>query len=189
MINFILRTLTFVILIIWRVYWDINTKKAEIKKPKTDKNKRIIEIILFNVSGIYILVNLFSFVLFPFHNLLIQIIGFVFVIFGFIEAMVDRITLNDNWTRSFEFQIKESHELISTGIYGYVRHPIYGGLILMVPGVLLVSGSYTFIAGLVIMLIAAEIFARREEVLLTKHFDKKYTEYMKTTKKFIPFIY
>ena len=48
----------------------------------------------------------------------------------------------------------------------------------MVPGVLLVSGSYTFIAGLVIMLIAAEIFARREEVLLTKHFDKKYTEYM-----------
>ena len=103
MINFILRTLTFVILIIWRVYWDINTKKAEIKKPKTDKNKRIIEIILFNVSGIYILVNLFSFVLFPFHNLLIQIIGFVFVIFGFIEAMVARITLNDNWTQSFEF--------------------------------------------------------------------------------------
>jgi protein-S-isoprenylcysteine O-methyltransferase Ste14 len=188
-INLILRVVTFSLLIVWRVYWDVNTKKAEIKKPKTDRSKRIIEVILYNDAAIYILINLFALAIFPFHNLFLQIIGFIFVLFGFIEAVVARKTLNDNWTQSYEYQIKKSHELISNGIYSYVRHPIYGGLIFMVTGVLLVSGSYTFIVGLVAMLIAAEIFAQREEKLLTKHFGKKYSEYMKTSKKFIPFVY
>lgn len=188
-IDLFLRLVTFIILIIWRVYWDINTKKAEVKKPKTNQNKRIIEIIIYNVAAFYILANLFGLVMFPFHTFFLQIIGFILVVLGFIEAMVARKTLNDNWTQSYEYQIKKSHELISHGIYSYVRHPIYGGLIFMVSGVLLVSGSYTFIIGLVLMLIAGEIFAKREEKLLTKHFGKKYIEYMKTTKKFIPFVY
>ena len=140
-------------------------------------------------SGVYIVVNLIGFVLFPFNNLYIQIIGFILVSLGFIQAIMARKTLSDNWTESYEYQIKKDHELITKGIYEYVRHPIYGGLILVSTGALLVSGSYTFIAGLIIMLFAAEIFAKREEKLLTKHFGKKYIDYMKITKKFIPFIY
>ena len=187
--NFILRAVTLIILLIWRVYWDLNTKKAEINKPKTDKKNRFVEVILFNVLEIYILVNLFVYPVFSFHNLYVQTLGFVFVIIGFMEAMYARITLNDNWTQSYEYQIKKKHELIKNGIYSLVRHPIYGGLIFMVTGVLMVSGSLTFIPGLILSVFIVNIFARREERILIKHFGKKYEEYMKSTKKFIPFVY
>ena len=188
-INVILRSATLTLLIIWRIYWFLHTKEAAIKKPKTDNNSIIIEIIMFNIGSAYVLINLIGFVLFPFNNLLIQVIGFILIILGFIEAIVARKTLEDNWTESYQYQIKKNHELITWGIYKYVRHPIYGAILLMVPGALLVSGSYTFIAGLIIMLSAAEIFAHREEKLLTKHFGSMYIRYMKTTKKFIPFVY
>lgn len=188
-INFILRLVTLVLLIAWCIYWLSTKKAAEIKKPKTEITKRSIESIMIIYSGAYIIINLIGFVLLPFNNLFVQTSGFVLVVLGFIQAMMARKTLSDNWTESYEYQIKKNHELITKGIYQYVRHPIYGGLILMPTGALLVSGSFTFIAGLIIILFAAEIFAKREEKLLTKHFGKKYVEYMKTTKKFIPFIY
>lgn len=189
-LNFILKLLTLVLFAIWRLYWMLTKKAAAISKPKTDSTRRTVESIMIVFSGVYIVANLVGFVIFPFHsNIAIQIIGFVLVTFGFAEAVIARKTLADNWTESFEYQIKKNHELITKGIYGYVRHPIYGGLLLMVIGSLIVSGSYTFIAGLIIMLFTFEIFARREEKILTKHFGKKYIEYIKTTKKFIPFIY
>ncbi|MEK7633576.1 MAG: isoprenylcysteine carboxylmethyltransferase family protein [Patescibacteria group bacterium] len=188
-IGLILRFVTLVLLIIWKLYWFLNTKEASIKKPKTNNNPRIIEQIFANLATGYIFINLLGYVIFPFKNLFTQIIGFMLVILGFVEGIVARKTLDDNWTNSNEYQIKKDHELITKGIYGYVRHPIYGGILLMVPGVLLVTGSYTFVAGLIIMLLTFEAFARREEKILIKHFGKKYIQYMKTTKKFIPFIY
>ena len=60
---------------------------------------------------------------------------------------------------------------------------------MFVPGALMVAESYIFIPIIVLTLFIIEASSRREEKLLTKHFGKKYTEYMKTTKKFIPFIY
>lgn len=189
-INFILRSLTLVLFTIWRLYWMLTKKAAATNKPKTDSTRRTVESIMIVFSGAYIIANLVGFVIFPFHsNIAIQITGFVLVSLGFAEAMISRKTLADNWTESFEYQIKKDHELITKGIYRYVRHSIYGGLLLMVIGSLIVSGSYTFIVGLIIMLFTFEIFARREEKLLIQYFGKKYTEYMKTTKKFIPFIY
>jgi len=187
--SFILRLLTLVLLVIWRAYWFLTTKEAAIKKPKTDNNPRINEQIFANILTGYILINLFGFVILPFNNISVQTIGFILVLLGFVEGIVARKILDDNWTNSNEYQIKKNHELITNGIYKYVRHPIYGGLLLMVPGVLLVAGSYTFIAGLILMFIVFQALARREEKILSKHFGTKYTQYMKTTKKFIPFIY
>jgi protein-S-isoprenylcysteine O-methyltransferase Ste14 len=181
--------MTLVLLIIWRVYWSLTTKNAAIKKPKTSNYKRIVEIILFVLAGGYIIASLMGFVIFPFNSLLFQVIGFILVIIGFAEAMVARKTLDSNWTESYEYQIKKNHELVTKGIYKYVRHPIYGGILMLPTGALIVSGSYTFIIGFLISLTASQIFARREEKILIKHFGKKYLEYKKTTKKFIPFIY
>lgn len=189
MINLFLRLATLILLIIWRIYWFIHKKEAALKKQKTDNNQRIIEQIFANIAAGYLFISVLGLVILPFNNLVINIIGFAFVSLGFFEGIIARKTLDTNWTNSNEYQIKKDHELITNGIYGYVRHPIYGGMLLMIPGVLMVANSYTFIASLIIMIVIFEAFARREEKLLTKHFGKKYTEYMKTTKKFIPFIY
>jgi len=188
-INFVLRLLTLALLIIWRVYWSIHRKEAVIKKPKTDNTPRIIEQIYSLLAATFVIVNLLGFVILPFKNLSIQIIGFILVVLGFIEGVSARKILDDNWTDSFEYQIKERHELITKGIYKYVRHPIYGGILIMVNGALIVAGSSAVILYFVTMFLIIESYAGREEKLLTKHFGKKYIEYMKTTKKFIPFIY
>ncbi|MEK7096833.1 MAG: isoprenylcysteine carboxylmethyltransferase family protein [Patescibacteria group bacterium] len=188
-IDLILRLTTLVLLIIWRVYWFLTAKNALAKKPKTKTNVGYFEKILIGVTGGYLFINLIGFVIFPFNNIFIQFVGLVFVILGFTECIVARKNLDTNWTESYEYQIKKDHELITKGIYGYVRHPIYGGILMMFPGSLIVAGSYSFLVVLIIILIGIEIFARREEKLLTKHFGKKYIEYMKATKKFIPFVY
>ena len=184
-----LRLLTLILLAILEAYWEINKRKAMMLKPITSNKSRMVEIISLILIETFVLLNLLGLVIFPFKNLIIQFFGFLLVLIGFSESMIARKTLSDNWTESYKYQIKKNHKLITKGIYQYVRHPIYGGLILVSTGALLVSGSYTFIAGLIIMLFAAEIFAKREEKLLTKHFGKKYIDYMKITKKFIPFIY
>lgn len=188
-ISFMLRLVTLVLLAIWRIYWFLHKKEAAIKKPKTEFNTRFFEQILLVLIGSYVLINLLGFVIFPFDNIFIQTIGLVLVILGITENIIARKTLDANWTECYQYQIKKNHELITKGIYSYVRHPIYGGLILFIPGALMVAGSYTFIAGLIVTLFSVEVFARREEKLLIKHFGKKYIEYKKTTKKFIPFVY
>lgn len=188
-INLILRIATLLLLIIWRLYWFLSEKKALIKKPKTKTGVGYFEKILIGVTGGYLFINLIGFVIFPFNNLFFEIIGFIFVLLGFAECVIARKILDTNWTESYEYQIKKGHELITDGIYKYVRHPIYGGILIMFSGSLIVAGSYTFLGAFIVILIGIEIFAKREEKLLTQYFGKKYTEYMKTTKKFIPFIY
>lgn len=189
MIGIFLRFATLLLLIIWRVYWFLHKEEAALKKPKTENNKRLFEQILIFSIGFYVIINLLGYVVFQFTSSVIQIIGFIFVCLGVFESMTARKTLDDNWTESYEYQIKKNHELITQDVYRYVRHPIYGGLLLMVPGALMVSGTYIFILFLAIMFAALNIFANREEKILKKHFGKKYLDYMKTTKKLIPFIY
>ena len=184
-----MRLLTLALLVIFRLYWFLHENESAIKKPKTTYKKRIIERVFGRIVAGYLVLNLLGFIIYPFHNIIINLIGLALVIFGFIEAIFARKILDSNWTDANEYQIKKDHELITKGIYKYVRHPIYGGILLMVPGVLLVAGSYTFIIAFFILLMVLESFARREEKLLTKHFGSKYKDYMKTTKKFIPFVY
>lgn len=188
-IYLILRLSALTLLIIMRAYWFVRTKEAEIKKPKTDDTPRKAEQISNILAAIYVFINLLGIVIFPFKNLSFQIFGLILVSLGFIQSISARKTLDSNWTDSFEYQIKKEHELITKGIYKYVRHPIYGGILIMINGALIVAGTYTFIVFFLGMLLVLESYAKREENLLTKHFGKKYTEYMKTTKKFIPFVY
>lgn len=188
-IDLMFRLVTLLLLVIWRLYWFLTAKEAMLNKPKTVITKKTIKSIRVTLMGAYVVVNLLGFIVFPFHNFFIQIIGLALVFLGFSQAIVARKKLADNWTESYEYQIKKNHELITDGIYKYVRHPIYGALLIMPTGALIVSSSYTFIICFIFILFAIEIFAKREEKLLTKHFGKKYVEYKKTTKKFIPFIY
>lgn len=172
-----------------RIYWFARTKEAATKKPKTDNTPRTTEQISNILATIYVLINLFGIVILPFKNLPFQIFGFVLVILGFIECVTARTTLDSNWTDSFEYQIKKEHKLITQGIYRYARHPIYGGILIMINGALIAAGSYTFVVFFLGMFLVLESYAKREEILLAKHFGKKYLEYMKMTKKFIPYIY
>lgn len=78
--------------------------------------------------------------------------------------------------------------LVRSGIYGYIRHPLYLSIFLLGTGVMLKdTGTVQLLLG-VINLIAVWITARIEEKEMIAKFGDEYREYMKQTRMFIPFI-
>ena len=120
------------------------------------------------------------------HNNLVGIIGLSFSAFGAGIACWSRYTLGKNW--SLSVQKKESHELIQDGLYKYVRHPIYTGLILLFIGNTLLVGDYRGIIAVIIVFISFWFKLKKEEKLLTETFGKRYLEYIAKTKALIPFV-
>ena len=116
-----------------------------------------------------------------------QIAGLVLTIIGLFIAIIARKMLADNWSSNVE--LKKDHTLITTGIYKYVRHPIYTGIIFMGIGTIAVVQSIITVFFYVIVTVFLIYKFKKEEQLLLKHFPKEYPEYMKKTKALIPFIY
>lgn len=78
--------------------------------------------------------------------------------------------------------------LVMSGMYRFVRHPIYFGVILMALGFAMwVQGSLTLLEALVLALFL-DIKSRREERWLVAHFAD-YPDYRQRVKKLLPFIY
>lgn len=82
-----------------------------------------------------------------------------------------------------------NHKLVKHGIYGHIRHPIYLGAILLNLGAILLFSS---LPGFIVMLGCVPCILYRirfEEKMLIEKFGEEYRDYMKKTKKIIPFIY
>ena len=119
-------------------------------------------------------------------SLVLNVVIAVFAVSGLIVAMMARRTLAGNWSRAVSF--KEAHELITTGLYRYVRHPIYTGVLLMVLATALFVGTLSAAIGFIIIVLGLWSKLRAEEELLTKHFPKEYPAYKDRTKALIPYV-
>ncbi|MFC2115655.1 methyltransferase family protein [Bacteroidota bacterium] len=84
--------------------------------------------------------------------------------------------------------MEETTQLISTGLYRYIRHPLYLSLILGGFGVMMKDPKWTQVILSIINLLAMYLTARVEENEMIRKFGQEYAEYMKKTKMFIPFI-
>jgi protein-S-isoprenylcysteine O-methyltransferase Ste14 len=79
--------------------------------------------------------------------------------------------------------------LVRTGLYKYIRHPLYMSLLLLGTGEMLKDpGSVQITIGL-INLVAVYITARIEEREMIARFGEEYRTYMKETKMFLPFVF
>lgn len=105
---------------------------------------------------------------------------------GLLVMLWSRMTLGKNW--SANIVIKENHELITSGPYAFVRHPIYSGLILMILGIVLYFDTLVLTIFFVIFFWGAYYKALKEEQILIGHFPK-YLEYKNKVKTLIPFIF
>src|ERR1017187_7501034 len=99
---------------------------------------------------------------------------------GLAFAIWARHTLGRNW--SGNPTVKEGHELVETGPYRLVRHPIYTGFLLAIAGTGIGSGQVMqlFIFGTAFVLLWAKL--RIEESLMLRQFPQTYPGYMKRTK-------
>jgi protein-S-isoprenylcysteine O-methyltransferase len=112
-------------------------------------------------------------------------LGVILCVAGIAFAIWARVHLGRNWSGTPS--IKEGHELITSGPYRFVRHPIYTGMLVALIGSALVNGI-----DLIILLIFGAMFLWRipiEERYMMQTFPDQYPEYIKRTKKLIPFIW
>ncbi|ADJ28762.1 methyltransferase family protein [Nitrosococcus watsonii] len=100
------------------------------------------------------------------------------------------ITLYFNQLGNFNIhpEIKPNASLIIHGPYKYIRHPMYTSLLIMMLGITIYNSHPLNFLGLAILILVLIAKSRIEENLLREHFPT-YTDYMTTTKKFIPFIF
>jgi len=85
-------------------------------------------------------------------------------------------------------EFEKTTALITTGVYRYIRHPMYGSLLLLCWGFFFKQPS---LAGCILAVIASGLLvatARTEEIENIRYFGEEYREYMKRTKLFVPFI-
>jgi protein-S-isoprenylcysteine O-methyltransferase Ste14 len=102
-------------------------------------------------------------------------------------AIWARRTLGRNW--SGNPTLKEGHELIQSGPYRWIRHPIYTGILLAVLGTLASTGRLQDLPGLVFVLAACAAKMRAEERLMCRQFPGAYPSYRERTKALVPFVW
>ena len=105
---------------------------------------------------------------------------------GLAFAVWARVHLGRNWSGSVT--VKEGHELIRSGPYAWVRHPIYTGLIAAVAGTAITSGTVRAFLGLVVVAGSLLWKLRAEERFMRETFPGEYERYSATVPALIPFI-
>lgn len=83
---------------------------------------------------------------------------------------------------------KKDAVLIETGIFAWVRHPVYGGIILLSLAWACLEASSLMLVYSILLFVFFEFKSKREEKALEQSFQE-YSRYKARVKKFIPFIY
>jgi protein-S-isoprenylcysteine O-methyltransferase Ste14 len=116
---------------------------------------------------------------------IIEGLGLLLAVAGIVLALASAVQLGNNLTPVP--QPRSNGSLVTTGIYGHARHPIYGGIILLVTGITVLF--LTPLAGLFALLLVLffVVKSHHEEGLLRRRFPE-YDRYASQTKRFIPYI-
>jgi len=181
-----------VVLTCWAIFWLYWLVSALGSKKGTKPQFR-------RFAGIRLSIFVLAFVLFRFlndhnysfqnrlttSNKLVLTIGLIIFLLGLLLAIWARLCLGKNW--GMPMTQKQDPELVTSGPYRYVRHPIYSGILLATLG----SAVASSIFWLTIFAISGIYFvysAVIEEKLMVKQFPKTYPLYKTKTKMLIPFI-
>ena len=119
-------------------------------------------------------------------NPILPITGTVLCAIGIAFAFWARFHIGQNW--GAPMSVKENPQLVTTGPYQFVRHPIYGGLIVAQMGTSLVYGKFCLVI-LVFSTVYFVISATTEEKNMTGLFPATYDEYRRHSKMFVPFLF
>ena len=92
--------------------------------------------------------------------------------------------LGTNWSGTVT--LKEGHELIRSGPYRAIRHPIYTGILMALLGTAIAAGEVRALLAVGIVWVSFYIKARREESFLAQEFGARFTEHLQHTGMFLP---
>jgi protein-S-isoprenylcysteine O-methyltransferase Ste14 len=111
--------------------------------------------------------------------------GSVLCIIGLAFAIWARVTLGRHW--GMPMTLRDAPELVTSGPYAYVRHPIYTGLATMMIGTTLVYPLGVLWCAVMIPYMVFS--ARREERDMERLFPDVYPAYRQRSKMLVPFVF
>jgi protein-S-isoprenylcysteine O-methyltransferase Ste14 len=114
-------------------------------------------------------------------------VGLALTIIGLGFAVWARFVIGRNWGGLITVQ--KDHQLMRTGPYGIVRHPIYSGFMLATLGTAIILGDVGGLVSVALIAVAWGYKARMEESFMIEHFGAEYEEYRRHVKGLIPGIW
>ena len=178
-----LHPLTFLLLLIL-TWWGF----IEIKEMKGDSRVQFTHFDLFLKTGMLAGV-LVSVVFGDIDYTFITLLGFISLIFGIILRKLAIQKLGVHFSYSLETE-RARQPIIVDGVYRYIRHPSYLGIFMII---LSFSIIYINLPGFLIEILFLWLYVSRrisqEEKMMINTFGDRYRNYMRGTKKMIPFLY
>jgi protein-S-isoprenylcysteine O-methyltransferase Ste14 len=165
--------------IVFSLYWEAAGKKTAETKSAESRASRAIHVFLTNAALLLELIPLRGAARFLPLSSAIMGAGLVIEAAGLFLAILARRHLGRYW--SGKITIKVDHQLIRTGPYKKLRHPIYAGLLTMYAATALVTGTWLALAGFAMALIAYARKIRIEEQNLRAAFGAEYEAYRRET--------
>jgi protein-S-isoprenylcysteine O-methyltransferase Ste14 len=125
-----------------------------------------------------------------------QLVSWILLVISIIPVVWGTLLLNKRGNPAQQragdpnlLAFEKTTRLVTTGIYRYIRHPLYCSLLLLGWGIFFKVPSWPGIA----LAIAATLFlvatARADETECLHFFGREYQDYMQKTKMFIPFTF
>ncbi len=112
------------------------------------------------------------------------IIGMIIISIGFLFELMGIIALGENFR--IEFPIEEI-ELITSGIYKFMRNPIVFGIFLLVAGTFIIIPNILTLFSMIFNILTFDSKAKDEERFLTKTFGEEYLQYKNKVGRYFPF--
>ena len=112
------------------------------------------------------------------------LLGFALALGGMAIALWARFMLGQFW--SDRVIVRADHQLIRTGPYAHMRHPIYSGVLLGVLGTALLLGEWRGVLAFLLLLTNYAIKAKREEQILADRFRDQFQEHVMHTGFLLP---
>jgi protein-S-isoprenylcysteine O-methyltransferase Ste14 len=179
-----MRTLTTAIAVAWIVFWVYWLVSAFGVKEGRGGRRRIPATGL-SALAVILLLRVFHGGGLAVHSPVLAAVGAVVFACGIALAIWARVHLGRNW--GMPMTEKTEPELVTSGPYRFVRHPIYSGLLAGMLGTALATN----LSGLIVVAILGCYFyysASVEERNLTATFPTAYPAYRSSTKMLVPFV-
>lgn len=120
-------------------------------------------------------------------NLFVYAIGIILFCAGYVGRRVGLKTIGENY--STYIRLRSEHQLVKTGVYAKVRHPLYAFYLLEMAALMLICWNITSLIAFFCVLLATLPRIQREEALLSDAFGEVFEAHRKKSKRLIPYIY
>jgi protein-S-isoprenylcysteine O-methyltransferase Ste14 len=173
---------------VFSIYWSIAAKDRAPSRSSESVLSRQAHVIAVNLALLLLILPVPGLTQrFLPDTLALKVAGLATQAASVVLAVWARRHLGSNW--SGEVRIASGHQLVRSGPYRYVRHPIYSALVGMYIGTAIVSGQIHALVALAITLLAYRRKIRLEERALSDAFPTDHERYRSETWAWIPGVY